>query len=124
MIILDTSVWIEFLRGREPCLSEVTALLENGDVLSSEPVFAELLQGARDKHERDTILAFWENLPKADERGMLLRAGLRSGLQKWYAQGVGLIDAAVATLAADTGSPVWTLDQGLKGILPAALRYK
>jgi predicted nucleic acid-binding protein len=44
MILVDTSVWIEFLKARQPWLGEMTRLLEEQEVLAAEPVFGELLQ--------------------------------------------------------------------------------
>jgi predicted nucleic acid-binding protein len=65
MILVDTSVWVEFLKGHHPYLDQMKQLLEDREILAVEPVFGELLQGARDDRERRVLLDFWENLPKA-----------------------------------------------------------
>jgi predicted nucleic acid-binding protein len=44
MILVDTSVWIEFFRGNEPYFTKLKELIESSDVLAHEVVFGELLQ--------------------------------------------------------------------------------
>ncbi len=66
MIIVDTSIWFEFLKGNPIYFSRLQKLLENQNVLVIDCIFAELLQGAKDKRERDILLLYWNNLPKVD----------------------------------------------------------
>ena len=47
MILVDTSVWIEFFKQKEPFKATVQSLLKSQMALSIEPVFAELLYGVR-----------------------------------------------------------------------------
>ena len=47
IVLVDTSVWIRFLAGREPFASALDALLDREEVLAHELVFGELLIGAR-----------------------------------------------------------------------------
>ena len=50
MILVDTSAWIEFLRGTDsPTCNAVERLLDT-DLASCDPVSMELLAGARDDH--------------------------------------------------------------------------
>ena len=51
MIILDTSIWIEFLKQNPSYYEKVIDLLENQKILAVECIFAELLQGARSQKE-------------------------------------------------------------------------
>ena len=51
MIILDTSVWIEFLKNNPEYFSKIEYLLENQQVLAVECIFGELLQGEKNKSE-------------------------------------------------------------------------
>lgn len=62
MILVDTSVWIEFFRGNEPYYSELKELIESSEVLVHEVVFGELLQGCKNKNEVSFILEYWKNL--------------------------------------------------------------
>jgi len=45
VLIVDTSVWIRFLTGREPYATELDSLLERDEVVGHELVFGELLVG-------------------------------------------------------------------------------
>lgn len=48
MKLLDTSVAVDYLRGREEAVGLPTGLVARDDVLSSELVRSELLAGARE----------------------------------------------------------------------------
>jgi hypothetical protein len=117
MIIVDTSVWVEFLKGYQPYFLRLSKLLEEGQVLAMECIFGELMQGAKNKHEREIIKEYWLNLPKYSEQGIFLKAGLESGKNKWFGKGLGLIDSAIIIMARETGSTIWTLDKKLRLIL-------
>jgi predicted nucleic acid-binding protein len=123
MIISDTSVWIEFLKKKEPIFSKQRKLLEDQKSLALECIFGELLQGALNKRERTLITDYWNNLPKIEEKGLWIRAGYYAGEQKLFAKGVGLIDAFIYVAADLYKARVWTLDAKLKAILPAEMIF-
>jgi len=114
MIIADTSIWIEFFRGNEPFHSQLTELLEYGEVLAVECIFGELLQGAKNDHEREVIQSYWNHLPKAIESGYWIEAGIYSGKMGLPSKGVGLIDAFLITVSRRMKLELWTLDKKLK----------
>ena len=60
MILVDTSAWVEFFRGREPLASRVDRLLETNDVAVCGPVLAELRRGFRSAGDRDRVLPLLE----------------------------------------------------------------
>lgn len=124
MILADTSIWIEFLRGDR----EVSAMMENlmnlQGVLAVGVIFAELLQGARTSAETQIILNYWKNLPHADESDLWILAGKLSFDEKLYARGVGLIDAFLVVCARKHRCKLWTLDKKLKSTLKAAEIYE
>ena len=99
MILIDTSVWIEFFKRQPSIFSTVTSLLESQSIIAAECVFGELLQGVKDSRERTVVLGYWDNLPKRDEAGIWIEAGLMSAENKWVSKGVGLIDAVLLCLA-------------------------
>ena len=123
MIIADTSVWIEFLKGNNPFFLDLQKLLENRQVIALEPVFGELLQGAKNKRERQIILDYWKNSPRIDEQGLWIDAGLYAGEKKLFSKGIGLIDAYIIVASLKTGSQVWTLDENLVKALGPQLIY-
>jgi predicted nucleic acid-binding protein len=120
MVLLDTSVWIEFMRARAPIYQQVDTLLKDDEVLGLSWIFGELLQGARGAREVKTILGFWEAAPKPElslcEKAWI-EAGLESQRGKWCDKGVGLIDAAILCVAREFKCKVWTLDARLQDIL-------
>jgi predicted nucleic acid-binding protein len=111
--IPDTSVWVEFLRNREPIHARLKSLLERGEVLGVECVFGELLSGARNGRETAALELYWKSLPKLDEAGLWIEAGKQSASRRLHARGVGLIDAAILAAASRAGAQVWTLDRKL-----------
>jgi predicted nucleic acid-binding protein len=117
MILADTSIWVEFLKGHQPFLDQMKQLLEDRQVLAVEPVFGELLQGAKDDRERRIIMEFWENLPKSPAPESWIKAGEASSRHKWFDQGIGLIDAVLIMSARESQAKVWTLDKKLKKVL-------
>jgi predicted nucleic acid-binding protein len=124
MVIVDTSVWAEFLKGREDFYNRLSILLEENRVYALECVFAELLQGALNKRERQIIYSYWENLPKPGHENIFIRAGLESGKYKWFAKGVGLIDGVIVVAARETASTIWTLDKKLKRLCAKSELYE
>jgi predicted nucleic acid-binding protein len=117
MILVDTSVWVEFLKGHQPYLDQMKQLLDERQVLAVEPVFGELLQGAKDDRERRILLEFWENLPKNKMEEVWVKAGGLSSRNKWIDQGIGLVDAVLIVSARESKAKVWTLDKKLKSVL-------
>ena len=124
MIIADTSVWIEFLKGNEPVFRRMQTLLENREITALEPVFGELLQGAKNKRERQVITDYWKNTPRIDESELWIVAGLYAGEKKLFAKGVGLIDAYIVIASLKTNAQVWTLDEKLNKVLQPEFIYK
>ena len=117
MILVDTSVWVEFLKGHQPYHDQMNQLLEDRQILAVEPVFGELLQGARDDRERLVLMDFWENLPKNQTLDAWVKAGELSSRNKWFDHGIGLIDAVLILCARESKAKVWTLDKKLKSVL-------
>ena len=123
MIVVDTSVWIEFFRQTNPFSSRLKKLLETREVLACSFAFGEVLQGARNNREREMLLHYWEALPHADESDLFLQAGRLSGEQHFLSQGVGLIDVAMLVFARRNQAALWTLDKKLQKLLSSKERF-
>ena len=123
MILVDTSVWIEFFRVHSPVFEQLRNLIEEERIVAVECVFGELLQGARNRSEREFIVKYWEALPKIDEAGLWIRAGRLSGEHSWKSSGLGLIDAFLAAAAKTKGIPLWSTDKSLRLVLSAKECY-
>ncbi len=123
MLIIDTSVWIEFFRGKAIYHTALLPFIEQGQVLTLECVFGELLQGARDERERRVLERFWESLPKVEVPRLLLLAGRLASVEHFAQKGVGLIDAALVAAARRLKAQIWSLDRKLNGVLQDSERY-
>jgi predicted nucleic acid-binding protein len=112
MILIDTSVWIEFFRRNGDYPTRISSLLEIQQVVAFEPVFAELLYGARSRKDRDIITSFWELLPRVDfGSGSLMKAAEMAGREEFLQLGTGLVDALIIQAALDGNHRLWTLDK-------------
>jgi len=117
MILVDTSIWIEFLKRNEEVFTIMQQKLERREILVAECIIGELLQGAKDEHEQKIITSYWECLPKMNESGIWIEAGAYSGRNKLISKGIGLIDVVILMIARRTNSKIWTLDKKLLGLL-------
>ncbi|NLV66152.1 MAG: PIN domain-containing protein [Spirochaetes bacterium] len=117
MIILDTSVWIEFLKNSPEYYSKVKYLLGNQQVLAVECIFGELLQGAKNKREVEIISLYWESLPKVKTENGWIQAGIYSSVNKLTSKGVGIIDSYIITAARNNNARIWSLDKKLNSLL-------
>ena len=124
MILIDTSVWIEFLRGNEKYFPQVSELLESGNVHSVEPIFAELLQGANNKREVEIITDYWNNINNYNEKGLWIESGKISQEKKLYSKGIGIIDAMIISYANKYNLKIWSLDKKLNSVLDKSMIYK
>ena len=89
MILVDTSVWIEYLRDtQDPVVAELEALIDAGaDLRITEPIVMELLAGANTPHREEKIaqlsngLALVPTEPAVDYRAaaQLFVASQRNG---------------------------------------------
>ena len=116
MIIVDTSVWIEFFKNNLTVSAALRREIEQSHILAIECVFAELLQGVRHRKEAEIITKYWELLPKIEERGLWIKAGL-------LGKGIGLIDACIITAARNSKSQLWSLDKKLNAVLKPLERF-
>ncbi|AXR66902.1 PIN domain-containing protein [Leptospira mayottensis] len=117
MILVDTSVWIEFFRGNEPYFSELKELIESAEVLVHEVVFGELLQGCKNKNEVSFILEYWKNLNTLTPDGSFLSAGKLSFESKHIDKGIGLIDSVLINEVRSNKLRLWTLDKKILNVL-------
>jgi hypothetical protein len=123
MVILDTSVWIEFFKGNEPYYPAVQKLIESRSVQTIEPIFGELLQGALNKKEVTTIKSFWEYITKIEEPDLFVKAGELAFKEKLVSKGIKLIDAAIIYSTIHNECMLWTLDKKILSFLDQKYIY-
>lgn len=94
-VLVDTSVWIEFFRKKNPYYNIVLDLIDSDSVVCIGIVFAELLQGAKSAKELNTIKEFlyvFDFLPESEKLWEhagelsfnLQRKGKSAGLSNCY----------------------------------------
>lgn len=114
MILVDTSVWISFLKKDDPDTYDILkSYLKKEHVWAVSAVFGELFQGAKNNREVAVIEMLWNSLPKVNESKLFLEAGRLSKQHKLYARGVGLIDCYIMAACFDNDLAIWTLDKKL-----------
>ena len=120
--LVDTSVWIEFLRGSDtPATGHLRRDIGRGS-FTSEPIMMELLAGARQgprtaELERLLLSQPWVGVdPRLDYRGAVdvFHATRRSGHQPRSLQ-----DCLIAAIALRHGLPVAHRDAGYERIAAA-----
>ncbi|MGE5892702.1 MAG: PIN domain-containing protein [bacterium] len=116
-MLVDTSVWIEFFRKREPYFSIVTELMDNDEVCCVGIVLAELLQGSKSETEFNTIREFLHVfifLPETADGWE--RAGELSFALSRKGKSVSLSDCYIAAAAKTHGVKLLTLDKHFAAI--------
>ena len=110
MVLVDTSVWIRFLAGREPYASRLDGLLAHDEVLGHELVYGELLIG--DRGGRTKLLTAYAELTWA---GAVAHAEVVSLVRarKLNGRGIGWIDAQLLASALIARASLWTADDAL-----------
>lgn len=114
MIVADTSIWIDFLKGSLRYSDYMSTHIENREVLMLECIAGELLQGVKGKKEKNIILEYWRLLPTVSMDSLWVKAGIYSSENKLVSKGIGLIDSVIITACKETESKLWTLDEKIK----------
>lgn len=117
MIIVDTSVWIEFFKKKSDYYLIVKNLLEKQKIIGIDCIFGELLQGAKNKREIEIITEYWRNLPKNKINNLWIEAGTFFSHHKLYRKRIGLIDCVIIISARRNKARIWSLDEKLNSIL-------
>lgn len=107
MVLVDTSVWIRFLAGREPYASGLDHLLSRDEVAAHHLIFGELLIG--DRGGRTKLLSAYARMDHAivvphDEVVEFVRQ------RRLLGRGVGWIDVSLLASAMVGGLALWTAD--------------
>lgn len=114
MILADTSIWIEHLRGRMP---EMQRQLDQGKVFMHPFVVAELALGSL--RDRANTLAELDGLLRVEVAELREVRSMVEG-HTLYAKGIGLIDAhLIASCLITPGTELWTRDTTLGNVASA-----
>lgn len=116
-VLIDTSVWIEFFRQREPYHSMVTKLIDDDQVICCGIILAELMQGAKSDKELAVLndfLKVFAFIPETPE--LWAAAGKLSGKLRRKGVTIGLSDCFIATAASSVKVQVATLDNHFEAL--------
>ena len=113
MVLVDTSVWIRSLAGKEPYRASLDRLLADESVLGHELVYGELLIG--DPGARSATLTHYRRFSYAasvahEEVVALVRA------RRLFGRGIGWIDAQLLASMLVAGARLYTADTSLAAI--------
>lgn len=125
MILVDTTIWIEFFKSNPVFVNEMESLLENKNVITIEPIFAELLYGSRNDNERNMILSYWKVLPKIKfMEGSFIESADFANKKNYHNVGIGLIDSILSKAVTENKYLIWTLDKKILTVLDDKFLYK
>lgn len=125
MILVDTSAWIEFFRGRDPLAAAVDDLLAENEVALCGPVLTELGRGIRSPRERKRVLHHLEGCHLlAQPRDLWGEAGELGALLGKRGATVKSMDLLIATYALAHSVPILTRDADFAAIRRAGVRLE
>jgi predicted nucleic acid-binding protein len=113
VILVDTSVWIRFLAGREPYAAELDRLLALNDVLGHDLIYGELLIG--DRGGRPKLLELYAALTPS---AVIAHSEVVTFVKhrKLHGRGIGWVDAHLLASAVADHATLWTADSTLDAI--------
>jgi predicted nucleic acid-binding protein len=108
MVLVDTSVWIRFLAGREPFASGLDEVLGRDEVVGHEMIFGELLLGDIGGGRRNLLEAYVRMHQAQTVAHHEVVEFVRE--RRLFGRGVGWINVNVLASALVGGFQVWTAD--------------
>jgi predicted nucleic acid-binding protein len=118
VVLVDTSVWIEFFDRHNPSVrGDLEALLRQGEVATAGMILGELRQGCRSTPQVRGLLQSMEPLAYLEaDRNSWLRAGELAAECSARGFQVGLADCLLAALAIRESASIFTLDRDFERI--------
>jgi predicted nucleic acid-binding protein len=121
MILIDTSAWVEFFRGRDPIARAVDAAIASAEAALCGPIVTEIRRGLR-APERRRVLPLLDGCALLDQpEDLWLAAGdLGAHLSRKGAT-VKTLDLLIATYAIAHSAPLLTIDADFRVIAHAGV---
>ena len=111
MIFIDTSVWVQFFRGKDSVLIQELRLLLDRDVAALSVVsWLELLSGVR-AQEKPRLSRVLSALPRyfpKEKTWLRVESWIEEGVRK--GQRFSATDLMIASIAVDQEGLIWSLD--------------
>lgn len=110
-ILADTTVWVEFFRGKSKVADRLEMFLRENSVWTCGVVIFELLQGIKSREDKNNVLSVLANLPYVEmTKKVWQNAANLSFSLKMNGITLPLSDIFIATLAIENDCSVLTLD--------------
>ena len=107
MVIIDTSAWIEYLRGGIPrIVKKVDQCLEQDLVGIGDLIYCEIMQGIHSPRERSQVSTLLLSLPQFDMVGFSIAEKSAANYRLLRSKGVTVrktIDVLIGTFCAENG---------------------
>jgi hypothetical protein len=122
VILVDTSAWIDFFRGRGPRADDVDRAIEDGAVALCGPIVTELRRGVRSRAERAELLLHLGGCHLLPQPGDLWsEAGELGFTLRQKGMTVKTLDLLIAVYALAHQVPLLTTDSDFKLIQRAGI---
>ena len=110
-ILADTTIWIEFFRGRSKIADRLEMLLIEHAICTCGVVLFEILQGIKSETEKNKVLNIFIDLPYIEmTKALWVKASELSQSLKKNGINLPLSDIFIATIAIENKLSVFTLD--------------
>jgi predicted nucleic acid-binding protein len=126
-VLPDTSIWVDFFRGREPEAGGLEQLLGEDELVTCGPILAELLAGA-DRAQRATLWLALGALPAIElDVAAWREAGEVASDLRSLGETTPLLDILIGVAAVRAGAALWTRDadfERMRAVLPGLALYR
>ena len=115
MIIVDTSVWIDYFRGpRQALIAALNNLLDEDQAALAVPIRIELLSGASKKESQilGRVLTALPIFFPTDPTWQQMEAWVEEGLAR--GERFGTLDLLIAAVCREQNVPLWSLDKDFR----------
>jgi len=110
MIICDTDVMVDILRGHQAALAWLKTI-SNEQIALPGIVLMELIQGCRSKSEQQRLQREMRDYPLLWPSKEACNRALKHFAAHYPSHGIGILDAIIAETAAEASFPLYTFNQ-------------
>jgi predicted nucleic acid-binding protein len=123
-VLVDTSVWIDFLDGRDDAVKALNLLIPSGRILVCGQIRQEVLQGSRDERafaKLEMQMALWD--AEAEEPADFVEAARVFARLRWTGVTIPPTDCLIAAVALRRKLLVYASDSDFDHV-PGLRRYR
>jgi len=116
-VLVDTSVWIDFFKKKEPAFTNVTQLIDEDRICCAGIILSELMQGANSEKELNVLKDFlhvYEFISETPESWK--KAGELSFKLRKRGKETPLSDCLISVLSLEADAAIYTYDKHFKAV--------